>query len=172
MINLISPTVELPVQLVNAQVLTVGTGIEAGARLSTPDALTSTTMASTDSPCLMGGHFWLIHPVEITVYDQVSFRWGFSAPLPKECGFEVSVWRVDGSPRGVHDAVADNKNGVVKLSRQNEYRLDVPFMHNLPSVAGSGDYLWTVSIVEIEPTYRSFNRNATPSRFYLEIPSD
>lgn len=150
-------------------VITATTSLSPALSSSVPAAPPVTDVA--DSPCLLGGHFWLIHPVETTVYNQVSFRWGFSAPLPKECGFEVSVWRVGGSPSGVHDAVADNKNGVVKLLPQNQYRLDVPFMHNLPSVVGSGDYFWTVSIVEIDPGYRSFNRSATPSRFYLDLPS-
>lgn len=128
---------------------------------------TPTADALTASPCLTGGAFWLIHPVEVGVHDEVSFRWGFSAPLPVGCGFEVRLWRDGHSPAGVHDAVADNKNGVIKLMGQNEYELDVPFLHNLPAVTGSGNYWWTVALVEIEPSYRDFGRQATPSVFYV-----
>jgi hypothetical protein len=120
------------------------------------------------SPCLMGGYFWLIHPVEITVYNQVTFHWGFSTPLLPECGFEVRVWRDGDISRGVHDAVIDNKNGAIKAINGNEYQLDIPYMYNLPSVTGPAHYWWTVSIVQIEPTYHNFQRQADPIRFYVD----
>ncbi|MBX2997053.1 MAG: SH3 domain-containing protein [Caldilineaceae bacterium] len=142
----------------------------------TPSSLTAaaseaTVAASADllaSPCLMGGYFWLIHPIEKTVYNQVTFHWGFSTPLPPECGFEVRIWRDGDIPRGVHDAVIDNQNGAIKSINGNEYQLDIPFLYNLPSVTGSAHYWWTVSIVQIEPTYRNFERQADPIRFYVD----
>lgn len=123
-----------------------------------------------DSACAVSGHFQLFHPVEITVHDQVTFRWGFSGTLPASCGFEVRMGRVGEVAQGVHDAVADNHNGVVKLTRANEYRLTIPYMHDLPSVQGrSGDYYWTVAIVQIEPAYADAGRQAQPARFYLDL---
>ena len=132
-----------------------------------PTGDTPTVDALTTSPCLTGGEFWLIHPVEIGVHNQVSFRWGFNAPLPDGCGFEVRIWRDGNVPAGVHDAVADNRNGVIKVVGPSEYELDVPFLHNLPAVTGSGNYWWTVALVEVAPSYRDFGRQATPSVFYV-----
>jgi hypothetical protein len=122
-----------------------------------------------DSPCLLPGYSWLIHPIEKTVYNQVTFHWGFSTPLPPECGFEVRVWRDGDIPRGVHDAVLDNKNGAIKSINGNEYQLDIPFLYNLPSVTGTAHYWWTVAIVQIEPTYYNFERKADPIRFYVDV---
>lgn len=134
--------------------------------LALPEVTASTELQA--SPCLMGGYFWLIHPVEKTVYNQVTFHWGFSTPLPPECGFEVRIWRDGDIPRGVHDAMIDNKNGAIKAINGNEYRLDIPFMYNLPSVTGTAHYWWTVAIVQIEPDYYNFERQADPSRFYVD----
>ena len=134
---------------------------------SVPGADALTAEALTASPCLTGGEFWLIHPVEIGVHNQVSFRWGFNAPLPDGCGFEVRIWRDGNIPAGVHDAVADNRNGVIKVVGPSEYELDVPFLNNLPAVTGSGNYWWTVALVEVKPSYRDFGRQATPSVFYV-----
>jgi hypothetical protein len=135
-----------------------------------PSALPESTAAEfASSPCLVGGYFWLIYPVEITIYNQVTFHWGFSAPLPPECGFEVRVWRDGDIPKGVHDAVLDNQNGAIKAVNGNEYQLDIPFMYNLPSVTGTAHYWWTVVIVQIEPTYYDLERQADPSRFYVDV---
>jgi hypothetical protein len=124
----------------------------------------------TAHPCMVPGYFWLIYPVETTVSNQVTFRWGFSGVVPDECGFEIRLWRAGQLASGVHDAVADHHNGVVKLTRANEYRLDIPQLSNLPGVSGnSGDYYWTVSLVQVTPTYRDFGRQADPSYFYVQL---
>lgn len=119
-------------------------------------------------PCLIAGYFWLISPVETGIHNQVSFRWGFSGEMPAGCGFEVRMWREGQPPAGVHDAVRDNLDGVIKLERQNEYRLDIPFIHNLPSVDGQPSfYQWTVAIVQISPAYQDFGREAPPARIFV-----
>jgi hypothetical protein len=151
---------------------------EEAAPTATPDAASSpaggtfpagTPLPSDPShPCLIAGYFWLISPVETGIHNQVSFRWGFSGELPAECGFEVRMWREGQIPTGVHDAVRDNLDGLIKLERQNEYRLDIPFVHNLPSVDGQpGFYEWTVAIVQITPTYQDFGREAPPARIFV-----
>ena len=51
------------------------------------------------------------------------------------------LWKAGDAPSGVHNAVADNLHGVIKVTPQNEYELTVPYLHNLPGVQGrSGDY--------------------------------
>ncbi len=140
---------------------------------TTPTATPAGALLTDDfaHPCLVSGYFWLIHPVDITVRNEVTFQWGFSGQLPAGCGFEVLLWRVGDPPRGVHDAVADNLNNVIKLSRANEYRLEIPFLNQLPSTAvGSGDYNWTVAIVQVSPQYRSFGRQADPAYVRIELP--
>ena len=67
--------------------------------------------------------------------------------------------------------MADHLNGVVKLTRANEYRLDIPLLGNLPAVSGaSGDYYWTVSLIQVSPAYQNFGRQADPSYFYVQFP--
>jgi hypothetical protein len=135
-----------------------------------PQPLTSNALEPAPHPCMVPGYFWLIYPVETTVGNQVTFRWGFSGVVPDECGFEVRVWRPGEPPSGVHDAVADHRNGVVKLTRANEYRLDIPLLGNLPAVSGtSGDYYWSVSLIQVSPSYHNFGRQADPSYFYVQL---
>lgn len=121
------------------------------------------------NPCAVPGQLWLIHPVDMTIGDETSFRWGFSTELPASCGFEVSLWRSGDPQSGVHNAVADNRNGAIRRIGANEYVMDVPFMTNLPSVRGTGDYYWTVAIVQIEPNYRAFGRQAQPAYVYMQL---
>ncbi len=125
---------------------------------------------SNSSICLTDKEIRLIHPVEKGVHDQVTFRWGFDGQLPAKCGFEVRVWREGETPEGVHDAVLDNKTRAVKRVGGDEFELNVPFLHNLPSISGAGTYWWTVAIVEIEPAYRDIGQQAAPSFFYVNTP--
>jgi len=98
--------------------------------------------------------------------EEIHFEWQWFGPFdPTRQGFEVCVWR-EGEPQaGAHNAIEDNKNGRVKKALdQNIYSLDI----NISGTAGvknrSGDYLWTVSLVEIEPAYKPLGIQAMPSR--------
>jgi hypothetical protein len=75
----------------------------------------------------------------------------------------VRVWREGEPPQGVHDAEEDNKNGNVKSLGNNTYRLATD-IRDAPGVQGrSGEYLWTVLLVEISPKYKDLGIQATPS---------
>lgn len=124
------------------------------------------------NPCAAEGALRLLEPVAQAVHDQVTFRWYFGGALPQGCGFEVSLWRTGEARRGVHDAVADWQAGNVKLTSQNEYRLTIPYLHDLPSVRGrAGEYNWTVALVQVQPVYRPTGHSAPPAWFYVDGPS-
>jgi hypothetical protein len=70
----------------------------------------------------------------------------------------------------VHDAVQDNQNGAIKNIGQNEYTLNV----NIKDAAGvqgrRGEYLWTVALVQISPSYADVGQQALPARLRFEPP--
>lgn len=128
-----------------------------------------TQVVNSSTRCGIVGNFWLIEPVDKAVHNLATFRWGYSVDLPEGCGFEIRLWRPGEGPRGVHDAVRDNRSGAIRLTQQNEYRLEVPYLHDLPSVNGrSGDYLWTVALVAIEPGYEDLGIQAAPARVWMD----
>jgi hypothetical protein len=98
-------------------------------------------------------------------YGPTTFEWRWSGPVPAGFGFEVRVWREGEPPVGVHDAVMDNQNGNVKRIGENTYRLSVD-IKGTPGVVGhNGEYLWTVALVQISPTYADSGQQAPPAHF-------
>jgi hypothetical protein len=80
----------------------------------------------------------------------------------------VRVWREGEFPSGVHDAVLDNQNGNIKNIDGNRYhfRTDI---RDAPSVQSrSGEYLWTVALVQISPEYKDLGQQAEPARLRFE----
>jgi hypothetical protein len=101
-------------------------------------------------------------------YGPTTFEWQWDRELPPEYGFEVRVWREDNQPAGVHNAVLDNQNGNIKSVGGGKYRLTV----NIREAAGvqgrSGEYLWTVALVQISPNYVDLDEQAEPARMRFE----
>lgn len=90
--------------------------------------------------------------------------------VPPDMGFEVSVWR-EGEPQaGVHDAVLDNKEGNIQSLGDNKYRITVDITDTPGVQRRSGEYLWTVSLVQISPNYANLGQQATPTLFRFELP--
>jgi hypothetical protein len=84
--------------------------------------------------------------------------------VPAGFGFEVRVWREGEPPAGVHDAVLDNQNGNVRRIGENEYGLSVDIRKAAGVRNRSGEYLWTVLLVQISPVYADLKLQALPAR--------
>lgn len=105
--------------------------------------------------------------------QDIHFEWQWSGPFdPLQQGFELRVWREGEPPLGAHDAALDNKSGRVKALPQHIYSLDL----NISGAAGvrnrSGDYLWTVLLVKIAPTYQETGIQAPLGLLCLAISND
>jgi serine/threonine protein kinase len=139
--------------------------------ISLPEAVDQPDETLMTSVCQSAGRTWPIEPLNTTIsVNELTFKWGFSGVLPSECGFEVRLWREGQLPLGVHDAVASKQNGSLRLVAPSTYQLSVLYSHSLPSVQGqSGDYYWSISIVEIAPVYRDLGQEQEVGRFRLEL---
>lgn len=125
------------------------------------------------SNCYSSNPIELLSPIDTTSNGAITFSWQWYGKLPKDCGFEVRVWRDGEPPKGVHDAVKDNLNGEIKRNSPNTYSLHVSNMQDTPSVQGhSGEYFWTVILVKLRPTYEETDLRANPQRFWLRLSSD
>ncbi|HXW00019.1 MAG TPA: hypothetical protein VEC93_16485, partial [Anaerolineae bacterium] len=88
-----------------------------------------------------------------------------TGPVPAGFGFEVRVWREGETPTGIHNAVLDNQNGTIKSNGANEYRLSIDIKGSAGVMSQSGDYLWTVALVQISPNYAASGQQAPPAHF-------
>ncbi len=90
--------------------------------------------------------------------------------LPPDYGFEVRVWREGEPPAGVHNAVLDNRAGVIEQIGQNHYRLRSEIGQAAGVKGRTGEYLWSVGVVQIEPDYADLGSAywATPARLRFE----
>jgi hypothetical protein len=119
------------------------------------------------------GAFTLISPGADSgpSFGLTSFEWTWSGPVPEGYGFEVRVWREGMPPLGAHNAVLDNQNGNVEHLGGNSYRLTT----NIRDAAGvkqrSGDYLWTVALVQVSPNYADLGQQAPPAVLRFAEPS-
>lgn len=101
-------------------------------------------------------------------YGPTTFEWQWNHKLPPEYGFEVRVWREDSQPAGVHNAVLDNQNGNIKSVGGGKYRLTVDIRQAAGVQGRSGEYLWTVAVVQISPHYVDLDEQAEPARLRFE----
>jgi non-specific protein-tyrosine kinase len=126
------------------------------------------------------GAFTLLAPspqdYDFPSYGPTDFEWSWSGAIPPDHGFEVRVWR-EGEPQmGIHDAVGDNREGRIEQIAPHHYRLSI----NIKDVLGpsglsprpSGEYLWTVGLVKVQPAYANLGEPywAEPTRFRFEAP--
>lgn len=124
----------------------------------------SSQPASTRAPTAVSGKLTILSPnsLDEPTFGLTEFQWQWGGSLPEDQGFEVRVWREGEPPAGVHNAVLDNQQGKVVAQGNNTYRL-IADISDAPSVGGrSGDYLWTVLLVQISPEYRELGVQATP----------
>jgi hypothetical protein len=112
----------------------------------------------------------LLNPVSLDVPTSgpTVFEWEWQGAVPSGYGFEVRVWREGESPAGVHDAVLDNTQGSIEKIGENRYRLQVDISQAAGVRKRSGEYLWTVALVQISPIYADFGLQAEPARLRYE----
>jgi hypothetical protein len=95
-------------------------------------------------------------------FGPTEFEWQWSGPIEPNQGFEVRVWREGEAPAGVHNAVEDNQKGVVASLGNNTYRLNANIREAFGVKGRSGEYLWTVALVQISPEYKDLGVQANP----------
>jgi len=101
----------------------------------------------------------LVSPDEgITVSRQATFIWSWTGPnLTENQGFEVRIWK-EGQPDHYGAAAAVHTTSVT-INIRGAYGV---------SRGGSGKYLWTVAVVQIEP-YKRIGPEATPRTLIVHV---
>ncbi len=130
---------------------------------------TAASPTATQAPTTPAGQFTLLRPsLTQPTYGSTEFEWRWSGPVESDQGFEVRVWR-DGEPAaGVHNAVEDNRDGKVVASGNNTYRLTADITDAYGVQGRSGEYLWTVVLIQISPEYKDLGKQAIPGRLRFE----
>jgi hypothetical protein len=135
-----------------------------------PASISTPAATPTPAPSIPTGGFTLLYPLtrDDISYGPTDFEWEWTGSLSPGLGFEVRVWREGEFPSGVHDAVLDNQNGNIKNMGGSEYHLSTD-IREAPGVQGrSGEYLWTVALVQISPQYQDLGQQAEPARLRFE----
>ena len=124
----------------------------------------------TPTPSLPDGEFVLLNPISLDEpsYGPTDFEWEWGGPVPPDFGFEVRVWREDEPPAGVHDAVLDNQQGRIEQIGENRYRLSTNIRQAFGVQGRTGEYLWTVALVQISPQYADLGQQAEPAHLRFE----
>jgi serine/threonine protein kinase len=136
----------------------------------TPEAPTAPT--ATPAPVVPAGQITLLKPLSLDQpsFGMTEFEWQWAGGLAPDQGFEVRVWREGEPPAGAHDAVLDNKNGQVQALGNNTYRLSINIKDAFGVKGRSGEYLWTVVLIQITPEYKDMGIQAPPGRLRFEAP--
>jgi uncharacterized membrane protein YgcG len=115
----------------------------------------------------------LLKPLDLNQpsYGPTDFEWIWSGAVPAGLGFEVRIWREGEPVVGAHDAVADNQSGHIQNIGENKYRINFDVSGSAGLQGRSGEYLWTVALVQISPNYADLGQQASPARFRFEASS-
>jgi hypothetical protein len=70
----------------------------------------------------------------------------------------------------VHNAVLDNQKGNIKNLGNNTYKLETDIKDAFGVKGISGEYLWTVALVRINPKYADLGFQAPPARLLFAAP--
>jgi hypothetical protein len=98
------------------------------------------------------------------------FEWQWTGAVPAGFGFEVRVWLEGEFPAGAHNAVLDNENGLIESLGNNHYRLTIDISDAAGVRGRSGEYLWTVALVQISPDYVDMGQQAAPAQLRFDMP--
>jgi len=103
-----------------------------------------------------------------TTNGPTTFEWQYGGSLGADLGFEVRVWR-DGEPQaGAHDAMRSNYEGKVIALGNDTYHLEIDISQATGVGGRTGEYLWTVLLVQIDPEYKDLGVQASPGRLRFE----
>lgn len=131
-------------------------------------------VAPSPTPAVLGGTFKLLKPLSLDEpsYGPTTFEWEWSGTVPDGLGFEVRVWREGEPPAGVHDAMLDNRQGRIEKLGEKRYRLQVDIRQAAGVRERTGEYLWTVALVQLSPSYTDLGKQAEPARLRFEAGGD
>jgi len=73
---------------------------------------------------------------------------------------------------GAHDAVLDNSEHHIEQVGENGYRLFIDITNAAGVRTRSGEYLWTVALVQVDPAYADLGQQADPARLRFDFPGD
>jgi hypothetical protein len=126
----------------------------------------------TATPNLPAGTFTLLAPYSLDkpTYGLTTFEWIWPDAVPPDYGFEVRVWRENEPAAGAHDAVLDNQQGRIEQLNEQHYRLTLDITQAAGVRERSGEYLWSVALVQINPAYADLGLQAEASRLRFEVP--
>jgi hypothetical protein len=135
-----------------------------------PASVSTPIPSATPAPSIPTGGFTLLYPLtrDDISYGPTDFEWEWTGALPPGFGFEVRVWREGEFPSGVHDAVLDNQNGNIKNMGGSKYHFSIDIREAAGVRGLSGEYLWTVALVQISPEYQDLGQQAEPARLRFE----
>jgi hypothetical protein len=138
--------------------------------LATATSRPAALPTATRTPSPPAGGFVLLQPTldGEPSYGPTEFEWQWNGPLGEDQGFEIRVWLDGEPPAGAHNAVDDNKGGKVVTLGNDTYRLTVDIRNAYGVKNRSGEYLWTVILVQISPEYQDLGVQATPGRLRFE----
>ncbi len=125
---------------------------------------------ATPTPSFSEGRFLNLVPnsLEFSTNGDTTFEWTWTGPLPDGYGFEIRVW-ANGEPVvGAHDAVRDNRAGIVEALGNNRYRATI----NIKDAQGvrrrTGEYFWTVILIQYQPGYKNMYIQAPGARLRFD----
>lgn len=133
-------------------------------------ATATPTLSPTATASLPVGTFTLLKPLSLDEpsYGPTSFEWTWNDVIPPDHGFEVRVWHQNESMAGAHNAVFDNQEGLIEQLGENRYRLALDITESAGVRGRSGEYLWTVALVKIDPAYADLGLQADAGRLLFE----
>jgi hypothetical protein len=137
------------------------------APLPTPEPPQSASVGASTA-ALSADRLHLLAPNGLATTGPVNFEWAWQGDLPAGYGFEVQVWQPGQAPLGAHDALADNVNGQVRQLGPNHYALSLDIRLAAGVQNRSGQYYWTVSLVQVSPNYVNSGVQAPPAVIYLD----
>lgn len=118
-----------------------------------------------DTPVLQ-----LAYPKNNTLVHQetIDFVWEWTGKLLTEKqAFEIRVWQVNDTVHyGAHNALASVKD-IRQIGDTYILRLSSDGFYST-KLHGTGDYLWSVAIVEIMPTYQDLHLESPPHSLRIE----
>lgn len=137
---------------------------------STPTLTLSPSPTAPQPPAVPTGQFTLLKPGpgDEPSLGPTEFEWQWDGGLGPNQGFEIRVWRESEIQVGVHDSVMDNKEGRIIALGNNTYGLEVNIRDAFGVRGRSGEYLWTVALVQIIPEYKDLGIQATPGYLRFE----
>lgn len=146
------------------------TPTEPKATPTTPPTQAPVVPKPTQVPAPAVGEFALLKPISLDQpsFGQTEFEWQWNGQLAEGQGFEVRVWREGEPPSGVHNAVEDNQKGNIVAVGNNTYRLSVNIKEAYGVKGRSGEYWWTVVLIQFQPEYKDLGTQAAPARLRFE----